>query len=222
MAEQQPAPFFIGDDLALDFLNTVAAPWGREIEWLATGGDFVAWLEQAHVVPANVARQFRARTGSRALDAVASRARELREWFRTLLGDHAGKPLGPGILRDLAPLNHLLGSDESYWQIEIASRHAGEAGSDGQGALHWRRVRRWRTPQALLLPIAEAIGDLVCRKDFTLVRKCEGPACTLWFYDVSKGHARRWCSMAVCGNRAKVAAHRARARKHPTLTDRPG
>jgi predicted RNA-binding Zn ribbon-like protein len=40
---------------------------------------------------------------------------------------------------------------------------------------------------------------------FTLVRKCEGTTCTLWFLDVSKAHARRWCSMAVCGNRAKAA-----------------
>ena len=34
----------------------------------------------------------------------------------------------------------------------------------------------------------------------------------LWFLDVSKAHARRWCNMAVCGSRAKAAAHRARAR----------
>jgi predicted RNA-binding Zn ribbon-like protein len=61
------------------------------------------------------------------------------------------------------------------------------------------------------LKIAEAMGGLVCDKGFTLVRKCKGPACTLWFLDVSKAHARRWYSMVVCGNRAK-AAHRARAR----------
>jgi predicted RNA-binding Zn ribbon-like protein len=31
--------------------------------------------------------------------------------------------------------------------------------------------------------------------------------------DVSKAHGRRWCSMTICGNRAKAAAHRARARQ---------
>jgi predicted RNA-binding Zn ribbon-like protein len=30
------------------------------------------------------------------------------------------------------------------------------------------------------------------------------------FADHARGHARRSCSMAICGNRAKVAAHRAR------------
>ena len=66
--------------------------------------------------------------------------------------------------------------------------------------------------QDLLLPIAEAMGDLLCNVDFASVRKCESPACTLWFRDVSKNHTRRWCSMAICGNRAKAAAHRAKVR----------
>jgi predicted RNA-binding Zn ribbon-like protein len=212
MADLQPAPFFIGDDLALDFLNSVAAPWGREIEWLADGGGLAAWLAQAHAVPAEVVAQFRADTGFRALDSVASQARDLREWFRTFVDDHAGRPLGPAALRELAPLNRLLERDESYGQIERATPGETEATDGaGLGALRWHRKRRWRTPDTLLLPIAEAIGDLVCRKDFTLVRRCE--ACTLWFHDVSKSHARRWCSMAVCGNRAKAAAHRARIRQ---------
>jgi predicted RNA-binding Zn ribbon-like protein len=214
MAELRPAPFFIGDDLALDFVNSVAAPWGEKIEWLANGGDLVAWLEQARAIPANVAAQYRAQTAFRALDAVASQARELREWFRAFVTDHAGKPLAPEALRDLSPLNQLLKRDEFYRQIEIAAPHdEREIVGEGHGALRWRRKRRWQTPETLLLPIAEAIGDLACRADFTLVRRCEGPTCTLWFRDLSKGHARRWCAMSMCGNRAKAAAHRARARE---------
>jgi predicted RNA-binding Zn ribbon-like protein len=216
MAESRLAPFFIGDNLALDFLNSVAAPWGKEIEWLASGRDLVAWLEQAHAVPANVSAHFHAQIGPRALDAVASQARELREWFRTFVRDHAGEPLGRRALRDLTPLNQLLERDEVYRQIETAPPgDAGENDGDGHRALRWKASRRWRSPNSLLLPIAEAMGELVCQKDFTLVRRCEGPTCTLWFLDISKGHARRWCSMAVCGNRAKAAAHRARARQSP-------
>ena len=213
MAELRPAPFFIGDDLALDFLNSIAAPWGPEIEWLTNGGDLVAWLEQAHAVPADVSAHFRTHTGSRGLDAAASEARELREWFRVFVRKHAGKPLGRRALHDLAPLNELLGRDTAYRQIEISVTRARRR-NDGEGlqALRWQAKRRWDSPKSLLLPLADAIGDLVSQKDFTFVRKCEGPSCTLWFLDVSKGHGRRWCSMAVCGNRAKVAAHRARMR----------
>src|SRR5262249_21690474 len=132
MAEPRPAPFFIGDDLALDFLNSVAAPWGREIEWLANGADLVAWLEQARAMPANVSAHFHAQTGSRTLDAVASQARELREWFRRFVGKHAGKPLGRRALHDLPPLNQLLGRDEAYRQIEVSATGEG-GGSDGVG-----------------------------------------------------------------------------------------
>ena len=186
MAEPRPAPFFIGDDLALDFLNSIAAPWGPEIEWLTNGGDLVAWLEQAHAVPADVSAHFRAHTGSRGLDAAASEARELREWFRVFVRKHAGKPLGRRALHDLAPLNELLGRDTAYRLIEISVTRD-RRGDDGEGlqALRWQAKRRWDSPKSLLLPLADAMGDLVCRKDFTLVRKCEGPTCTLWFLDVS-------------------------------------
>ena len=42
------------------------------------------------------------------------------------------------------------------------------------------------------------------------VKACEGAACTLLFVDHTRSRARRWCSMAICGNRAKQAAHRRR------------
>lgn len=217
MADVRPAPFFIGDDLALDFLNSVATPREQQIEWLGDGSDFVAWLKQAGAVPANVLAHLKPNTAFRALDAVASQARELREWFRTFVADHAGAPLGPAALRELAPLNQLLGRDESYRQIALVAPNVPDEADGGENrALRWQHNRRWRTPEMLLLPIADAIGDLVCRKDFTLVRKCEGPSCTLWFHDVSKRHARRWCTMAVCGNRAKAAAHRARRSGAPS------
>jgi predicted RNA-binding Zn ribbon-like protein len=73
-----------------------------------------------------------------------------------------------------------------------------------------RRVHRWESPGELLQSIAEAAADLICNQDFRLIRSCESSACRLVFLDRTKGHTRRWCSMADCGNREKVAAHRAR------------
>jgi predicted RNA-binding Zn ribbon-like protein len=59
----------------------------------------------------------------------------------------------------------------------------------------------------LIVPIAEAAADLLCHGDLSLVKKCGNPRCILFFYDTTKNHARRWCSMAGCGNRMKAAAH---------------
>lgn len=205
----RPEPFFIADHAALDFLNSIVKPTDVEIEWIAKGVDLVAWLETSGLLPAEVATRF-ALEPSALLDCVATRARELREWFRTWLRAHAGETLQPAALGELQTLNRLLVQDDTHWQIE-ASRHD-PANARALSPMRWRQSRRWRSPEDLLLPLAKSMGDLLCEADFSHIRKCEGATCTLWFLDITKNHTRRWCSMAICGNRAKAAAHRARKR----------
>jgi predicted RNA-binding Zn ribbon-like protein len=200
----RPPPFFVGDHLALDFLNSIASPKDVPVEWLRDGRDLVDWLEQANAIEGDVAKRFRASKDRPALDAVARKARAFRDWLREFVNRRLGKPLSPGAAKALGPLNELLASDDS--------RPAVEAAADGR-ALRLRRVRPWESPDELLHPIAEAVADLVCAVDFRLIRACEGSVCSLLFLDRTKAHGRRWCSMAVCGNRAKAAAHRARKRK---------
>ena len=214
MTDPRPAPMFIADAPGLDFLNTFAAPSGSDIEWLGDGQDLLAWLEGAGLIAADDASAIRAGTNPGELDAVAAQARALREWFRGFVLKHAGHPLKSDALPELNPLNRLLERDQAYGAIvtsESLARMSVQAPHDHH-ALHWRWHRRWRTPDMLLLPVSVAMANIVCEADFTLVKKCEGPACTMLFLDTTKGHARRWCSMAVCGNRAKQATHRARVK----------
>ena len=201
----RPDAFFVGDHLAMDFLNTIASPYGEPLEWLSNGSDLLDWLQQAGVIDAKVAKRLRSED-AHALDNVAAEARILREWLRNLVKQHAGIPLGLNILNALEPLNQLLAGDGIYFQI----------GASEGNAPSMQSMRRWEKPEELLLPIAEAIADLICHADFSYVRGCENEACSLMFYDRTKSHARRWCSMAVCGNRAKAAAHRARIRDKGT------
>jgi len=209
--DPRPSPFMVGDHLALDFLNTVATPSTFPIEWLTDGEDFLAWLEQAGAVDDAVVRALHA-SGDR-LDAVAAEARRLREWFRGFVRQHKGKRLGAASLRELVPLNRLLAEDDTYRQVVATVMSATRGVGSSFAPLQWSQQRRWASPRRLLQPIAAAMGDLVCHGDFRLVRACEGIGCTLMFYDRTKGHARRWCSMSACGNRAKAAAHRARLRE---------
>ena len=102
----------------------------------------------------------------------------------------------------MAPLNELLARDKGYPQVEFVGRHT-EAGR----SLVLRQVRRWESPEEFLEPIVEAAANLICNQDFRLIRSCEGSARCLLFLDRTKWHARRWCSMAVCGNRAKARRH---------------
>ena len=133
---------------------------------------------------------------------MADQARALREWFRGFVCKHAGRPLTTDALRELGPLNSLLERDEAFSRIE--------AGHDDGGALVLRMKRRWRSPEALLLPVGEAMAKFVCDEDFSNIKACEGHNCTMLFADHTRRRARRWCIMAVCGNRAKQAAHRSR------------
>jgi len=117
-------------------------------------------------------------------------------------------------MAELGPLNRLLERDDVYGEIVASVSDGAHAHAEAphDHGLHWHWRRRWRTPDTLLLPIAQAMAGLLCDEDFTLVKNCEGPTCTMLFLDTTKGHARRWCTMAVCGNRAKQASHRARAK----------
>jgi len=187
--QRRPPAIFIADSLGLDFLNSVATPVDTPIDWLDSGDGFLEWLAQAKLVPAD------------ALDGLKARA--LREWFRGFVRKHAGRPLSSKALRELGPLNRLLERDEAFSQI---SRHHA---SDGD-RLELRMMRRWRSPESLLLPIGEAMAKFVCEEDFADLKACEGHRCTLFFVDRTRRRARRWCSMAICGNRAKQAAHRNR------------
>jgi predicted RNA-binding Zn ribbon-like protein len=54
-----------------------------------------------------------------------------------------------------------------------------------------------------------AARDLVGRRGPRL-KRCANLGCVLWFYDTSRGGRRRWCSMAICGNRDKVRRHHER------------
>ena len=177
---------FYGDHLALDMINTVVQ--GEET-W-HSDADVMAWLAAAgQLAPATVAA-----APGRPGELLAA-ARGLRETIRTAVAARkAGRPL------DLTALNTALAH---------AQRHLVLVEESGDGLALQARYAAG-TPQQLLAPLAEAAADLLATADFTLVRKCEDHACTLWFLDRTKSHRRRWCSMALCGNRNKVAAFRQR------------
>jgi predicted RNA-binding Zn ribbon-like protein len=204
---QHPPAIFVADALGLDFLNSIATPVDIPIDWLDDGEGLLDWLEQARLVPAEALESVRAQALPGELDKMADQARHLREWFRGFVQERKGHPLSTEDLRALEPLNRLLERDEQFSRIVT--------GDPGHGAaLELRTLRRWRSPESLLLPIGETLAKFVCEESFSNVKACEGPACTLMFVDHTRGHARRWCSMAICGNRAKQAAHRHRLRAH--------
>jgi predicted RNA-binding Zn ribbon-like protein len=193
----------IGGDLAIDLANTSApeeAGAGRLESWR----DLVDFLELRDAVTREEGAALRA-LGEREAHACAAafdRALELRGTVRAILEALAARhPLQAAWV---AAVNQALG-----W---------------GTGASRLvRQGRGWRLafastltePLRALAPIARSAADLIAQGRGALVRKCANPRCVLYFRDTSRTRRRRWCSMAVCGNRMKVAAHtRRHGRRH--------
>jgi predicted RNA-binding Zn ribbon-like protein len=213
--DPHPAAIFVGDAPGLDFLNSVATPVDVTVDWIDGGEGLLSWLGQARLVPAETLQSMRTRTRPGELDKVAGQARQLREWFRGFVNEHRGRRLALQDLDELEPLNRLLERDARFSRI-VLRRDIRPV------SLELEETRPWRSPEALLLPIGATLARLVVTEDFAYVKACEGPACTLLFADHTRGRARRWCSMALCGNRAKQAAHRQRLRVRQRRGSRGG
>jgi hypothetical protein len=213
MPEKLPPAIFISGSPGIDFLNSVAIPVDTVVEWIGNGKDFLDWLRQAGLLTPKDISIIQSNFSPTELNQVALRARELREWFRDFVKKHLGKALSPRVLSKLGPLNELLGLDQVFWSIVPGSASDCDAsGSPSPLGFCLRRQRRWRTPESVLAPVAEEVARVICSLNFKYIKACEGKKCVLLFYDDTRRHKRRWCSMALCGNRAKQEAFRKRTK----------
>lgn len=190
MADKQAfnpqGPWFLADHPALDFINTLAIVDGQPHDFWQTDGDVEAWLQQASLAPDTPHDRYEA-------GALLQAARQLRQIIRdTVQQRKAGAAVDP------QALNGYLSEADSHLQLV----------NDAEGVLQLRQVYADRTVAQRLGRVAEQAARLLTEEDVSRIRACEHPACILWFYDRTKAHRRRWCSMALCGNRAKVARFR--------------
>jgi predicted RNA-binding Zn ribbon-like protein len=198
-------PFlFVGNQLCLDFINTQLVLNEQPVDLLATFSDLVRWLVHVHLLPEEEAKKIELRLGRQAkstqpLEQARAFRVTLREMVERIV---AGRPV-PQVA--IEAINDML-----RYRI-------------GRPQLTRRNGKFERGVQAesqdanqLLGLLAEAASDLLCTCDLSLIKKCQNPACVLFFYDTSKNHARHWCSMSLCGNRSKVAAHYRRHRSQST------
>jgi hypothetical protein len=213
MPRKLPPAIFISGSPGIDFLNSVATPVDEVVEWIGNGEDFLDWLRQAGLLKAKDISIIQSNFSAEELDRIALRARELREWFRHFVKEHQGKPLSARALAKLGPLNDLLGLDQVFWSIVPGSASDSDKNTGSSPLMfRLRPQRRWRTPESVLAPVAEELARVICNLDFKNIKGCEGKKCTLVYYDGTRRHERRWCSMGICGNRAKQEAFRKRTK----------
>lgn len=149
-------------------------------EWADGPSALAAWLAGAGLVPA----------GTRATAADLGVALELRTGLRAMTLANNGVPADDravaAFARALTGFPLLAGPD-------------GLRPADRRGAV-----------RAAFGRVVAGYAYGVATGDFTRMRQCPAGDCSWVFWDSSAKGARRWCTMGVCGNRAKVRAYAAR------------
>jgi predicted RNA-binding Zn ribbon-like protein len=184
----------LGGRLSVDFVNATRSH--VELSWER----FILFLEATRIVSAERGAQLLAlpQSDPRAAETLLLRARRLtsalRKAFTAMLRKHRMAP------EWIEPVNEILRITEGHDELVSENGNMRIEFIAREGGLDW-----------LLAAVARSGAEIVAEGPGARLRLCANPHCGLFFCDKSRTHQRRWCSMATCGNRSKVAAF---ARKH--------
>ena len=143
-----------------------------------------AWLAQWHLLPSGAARLTEDDLG---------RVRELREALRRLLSaNNDGR-------RDLRAIETLNAAARRARLVVQFDREGGAAlGTDAGGV------------DAAIGRLLSGVYRAMVQGSWWRLKACRADDCLYAFYDESKNQSGTWCSMRVCGNRAKARKYRQR------------
>jgi len=189
---------FLGNHLALDFLNTRPVQNGEPMELLPDFSGLLRWFQAASLLGSREAANLQQQWGQsvrarRALEAM----RALRERLRKeILAWEGGGAVHHSTVDEL---NRLMAGHPMRTRLKAN-------GKEPSTELYFEP----HNPEDLFAPLGHSAAMLFASVDRNRVRKCD--RCVLHFHDTSKKGTRRWCNMQLCGNRLKVAAYAARQR----------
>ena len=189
---------FVGNQLALDFVNTRPVQNGEPMELLPDFPSLLRWFQAASLLTSSEVANLQ------------------QQWGQTIRGRH--------VLEAIRALRERLRKEILSWEGGGAVHHSTVDELNGVMAEHPMRTRLkekghspstelWfepHQPEDMFAPLAHSAATLFANVDRNRVRKCDH--CVLHFCDTSKKGTRRWCSMQLCGNRLKVAAYARRQR----------
>jgi predicted RNA-binding Zn ribbon-like protein len=189
---------FLGNHLALDFLNTRPVQNGEPMELLPDFNALLRWFRAAGLLSSREVTHMGREWGqSRESRQMLEQARALREGIRKEIV--AWEDGGSVHHSMIAELNRLMAEHPMRTRLK-------ENGNEYLPELYFTVQK----PAGLFAPLAQSAATLFMSVDRSRVRKCGH--CVLHFLDTSKKGTRRWCSMQLCGNRLKVAAYAQRKR----------
>jgi predicted RNA-binding Zn ribbon-like protein len=199
----RPEFIFVGEHPAIDFANTIATPHGKWTDYFRAWPDVVDWLS-LRGLSTNPSLNLSASRGAEALKSVL----ELRQAWKAVLA----QLLAGGHVSDefVERLNRLLGDDTFRETLSRDGKH---------GFQLVRSISELHGEKLALASFARQIALFFAEANLKYLHRCANTtSCVLYFYDTTKNHRRRWCSVAACGNRHKVAEFRKRQLRAKKIT----
>ncbi|WP_344847615.1 CGNR zinc finger domain-containing protein [Kribbella ginsengisoli] len=185
--------------LSTDLVATVGRRLAGGLERLTSTTRLTDWLTEAELLEAGPVAASSERR--QVVGTELRQAQELREaTYRLMLSRITGQP---ATAADCRVLNGWARKRRPPPQLRE------------DGSLAPQRAATDDVAMALGVIARDAI-DVLTGDRAQYLRACEAGDCGMLYLDHSQGRTRRWCSMKECGNRAKVAAHRARQREGAT------
>ena len=185
---------WVGSHPGLDLVNTQAVDGrGDPVDLVPDFLALVDWAEAAELIDVDLAGRCRA--------ATARQQRTVLAWFRTL---RAALRAVLERIGDEPALGRALDAVVGDVPVQLGYRLSQSA--DDPPIVTARPIEQLRL--ALAMTALDAT-----RLDRARLHRCANRRCILLYYDTTKNRSRRWCDMAVCGNRAKASAHHRRAKE---------
>ncbi len=185
--------------LCLDFANTLS--WRRmaePTERLRSAPDLASWARQAGVISRAAERRLNADLRGHPDRAARwlGEARRLRDSIFEVFAAHSeGREPSPAVMATLERWIR-----EAVRNSRLVSR----------GDTYEWQVRAVAPTREIVLRVALSAEALLRSGDLARVGQCSGRDCRWLWVDHTRNQSRRWCDMAVCGNRAKAHRHHVR------------
>jgi predicted RNA-binding Zn ribbon-like protein len=191
------------EELFISFGNTLEYERGEPVDAVPDIATLLGWLRERRLISGRglATEASRLRRDPEETARRVERFHHLRKVLHAIAAEvtENGHP-STDQLRDL---NHILRHGLHYHQLEL----------DPDGTRYTFAQVGDRLDQARAT-IASSLAQFLADDAPSRLRVCANPGCRYLFIDRSPTGRRRWCDMRTCGNQAKVARHRARARDH--------
>jgi predicted RNA-binding Zn ribbon-like protein len=190
------------DDLFVAFANTLELERGEPVDAIPDVDALLAWLRQNSLLSerGRAAEAGRLHRDAAEAERRLARFRRLRDLI-VAIADRTTDGHAPTTTH-VRELNHILRHGVHYHQLHLDSDRTRYTFAQIGDRLDQARAT-----------IAGGVARFLAEEGTSRLRTCANEGCRYLFIDRSPSGRRRWCDMRTCGNQAKVARHRAKARR---------